>query len=292
MALTDEQKQARRRGIGGSDARTIMWGDQAAWEALYDEKVNGKPPVFSARQRLLMDLGNAVEPVIINELSKLMPLRPGPHPMVYSKLDNFLFFTPDTFTADGGLPVQCKLHTGNKDIFDLADYYAPQLLHEMFCAGVSKCYLAVIFGHYGRFQHMEIEQDNEALEAYLARAMAFKDYCETGTKPDWMVDGVAPAIPRKRDHVWATGDNMIASLATTVLENYESVSRFEEALATLKDRVPADAASARWVNAEGLGIKITVSRNGAKRWMPLAAPAPETTMPTKGYKPKLKKGSD
>ena len=88
-------------------------------------------------------------------------------------------------------------------------------------------------------------------------------------------------IPRKRDHLWEVGDNEIAALSVAVLESFPHKVRFDEALEELKSRVPNDAASATWRNAEGTGIKFTVARNNSKRWIPLGPAAAEPPPPTK-----------
>lgn len=269
--LSNEQIEKRRKGIGGSDARTIMYGDYSDWLALYKEKVEGLRPEFTEQVQLLMEMGHAIEPIALDRFAtKVKPLKslPMDH-MVHWKVDPFFFFTPDGITLDDH-SVQAKFHTGDKSILDLADYYAPQLLHEMLCMGRDKAHLAVIFGHYGKFMHIEVERDEAALDAYLLRAMQFKDYLETGKMPEAMA-AAAPGIqvPRKRDHLWPVGDNTVAPLARQLLETTAAAIRFDQALDALKKLVPNDAATATWVGADGNGVRFKVARNGSKRWEPV-----------------------
>lgn len=290
MALTEKQLQERRQGLGASDAIKIMWGDAKDWRELYEEKVNDVRPTFDDRRQLLMDMGSAIEPLTLRTFdAKHHKLRKLPAEYVLRwKVDPFLAFTPDGITIDTACPVQCKFHTGDKDIISLADFYGPQLLHEMIVMGARKCYLAVIFGHYGRFQHLEVAYDEEAADSYLQRAMAFKEYMATGQEPAWMVAPVGVAIVRKRDHVWDVGDNKIADLALKVIDNADAQKKFDEALADLKLEVPNDCASAKWVGHDGRGILLKVASNGAKRWSAIA-PAPATPLEhraTLGKKPK------
>ena len=184
MALTAKQIENRRKGIGGSDANTIMWGDAAQWKALYEEKVNGVQPVFPQSRMDLMEMGHAMEPLTLKWFAREHhPLKPIPADHVIEwQVDPFFFFTPDGITQ-GGIPVQAKFHTGDRNILDLAEMYAAQLAHEMLCANTSQCFLAVTFGHYGRRQHLPVDQDTTALEVYLQRAMAFKHYMQTGRSP-------------------------------------------------------------------------------------------------------------
>lgn len=294
MALSERQLQERREGIGASDAITIMWGEAKDWRALYEEKVNDVRPTFDERRQLLMDMGHAIEPLTLrifaakhHALAKLPPEH-----TIRWKVDPFFAFTPDGITADTRLPVQCKFHTGDKDIIKLADYYGVQLLHEMLVMGVKKAYLAVIFGHYGRFQHLEVNWDDEAADSYLQRAMAFKAYMQTGKEPEWMAEPVGVAIPRRRDHVWDMGDNRIADICQRILANYEAAPRFEEALAELKEACPNDCASAAWVGHDGRGIKLKVASNGAKRWSVIAPVAATPIEATISLKKRQKAGAE
>ena len=288
--LTEKQIQARRLGIGGSDAMRVMWGTAQEWRELYDEKVSDIRPEFNEKTQLLMDLGNAVEPLTLKVFDKkhhkLRVLER--EEMVYSKVDPFFFFTPDGITADDRLPVQCKFHTGDKDIISLAEYYSAQLIHEMMCCGVKKMYLAVIFGHYGRFQHLEINYDEEAADIYLQRAFAFKRYIETGEEPDWMVSGTTMKVERKRDHYWDEGDNQVKPLATKIIECHQAAKDFESAVEELKKLVPDDCASARWIGSDGTGMMFKVSSNGAKR-LQLIAPEKPEDVGAKSAKVSLKK---
>ena len=81
-----------------------------------------------------------------------------------------------------------------------------------------------------------------------------------------MVEPVQMRVPRRRDHVWDTGDNLVAALATSVIDNAGPAKEFESSLAELKTMVPDDAATASWTGSDGIGIRLKVSSNNAKRW--------------------------
>ena len=270
--LTSEQIEKRRKGIGGSDARTIMFGGPEDWQELYDQKVHGKKLEFPLDRQLLIDLGHVAEPLCLAMYDKkVAPLEQlQPEHMIYWKVDPFFFFTPDGIRAGDGQAVQCKFHSGDRSIIDLAEYYAPQVLHEMMCLGQSKGHLAVIFGHYGRFMHIEVERDDAVLERYIMRAMEFKQYLITGELPETMAAAVEKiAVPRQRDHVWDTGDNMVATLCMDIIENVAASVKFDEALGGLKKICPTDARSAKWVGHDGRGVMMKIAKNGSKRWYPI-----------------------
>ena len=99
MALTAQQIETRRSHIGGSDAKTVLEGDAAAWKALYDEKVDGVQPVFPPARQLLMDMGQAIEPLCLDQFNRKVPLAPEPMPRHFIwKDDPILAFTPDGIT--------------------------------------------------------------------------------------------------------------------------------------------------------------------------------------------------
>ena len=275
MALSEAQLEARRSVIGGSDARTIMHGSAADWKALYEEKKNGVRPVFKPATHLLMDMGHALEPLALREFArKVGPLRvlPPEHGIVW-KVDPFFAFTPDGLMAEEHAAVQAKFHSGDKDITQLGEYYGPQVLHEMLCLGASYGYLAVIFGHYGRFMHLKVELDEAALDAYLLRAMQFREYLLTGEPPEGMAVSSEVAIPRKRDHFWLPGDNEVAPLCREIMENAGPALRFEDALEKIKPLVPKDAGSATWLDTDGNGLKFKANARGAISWSLVTAGA-------------------
>ena len=272
MALTLEQIETRRSYIGGSDARTVLEGDGAAWQALRAEKVDGVRPVFKPAQQLLMDMGTAIEPLCLREMNKKIPLRPlaADHHIVW-KTDPILAFTPDGLAYDDGSVVQCKFHTGDQTILDLAQTYKAQLTHEMICADAQRMWLAVIFGHYGRFQHMEIKRDEALVDQYLMKAMEFKEFITTNELPESMVGEIVEMkVDRKRDHVWPAGDNEIAPLAHAIIDNMMAAAAFEEALAEVKKLIKrkeyADCASLTWRDEEGYGVVFKPDARGAVRY--------------------------
>lgn len=269
-SLTPKQIEARRHGLGASDAITVSRGNLKDWQALRAEKVDGVQPKFSADSRYLMSLGVAIEPLTMRRFAldhALLPI-PAEH-MVYWKTDPFFFFTPDGVT-DEGVPVQAKFHTGDKSILELADFYQPQLQHEMLCMGSHSCWLVVTFGHYGRYMAQQVGRDEAFLDAYLARAMEFRQFMQTGVVPESMSDQIeGPKVPRKRDHIWMEGDNEVKPLAVGVLDNYLGAQIFDDSLAKLKQMMPKDAATATWMRADGSGIRLKANRANAISWTPI-----------------------
>jgi hypothetical protein len=269
MALTEAELQNRRKYLGGSDAKTVLQGDAKAWRALRAEKVDDVRPVWDGKTQLLLDVGQAIEPLILREMDRKVPLTQAKH-MVW-KADPILAFTPDALTLERREVVQCKFHSGDQTILELAETYKAQLTHEMLVSETSRIWLAVIFGHYTRFQHMEVLRDEALVEQYLMKAMEFKQYWQTGTLPETMVDEISTMnIPRKRDHVWPVGDNLVGPLCTDIMDNMSQAVIYEDALEKMKKHIKAqkefrDCGSLTWRNEEGYGVTFKPDARGAIR---------------------------
>lgn len=266
--LSQEDKAWRRLGIGGSDARTIAYGSGDDWKRLRDEKVDGIEPEFSEAQRLLMDMGNAIEPLCIEQVAKKLDAAIAMNVKRESRSNPFFRCTLDAIVRSDLTPIQCKFHTGDKNIEELAEFYWPQLQHEMFVCDAEYLHFAVIFGHYGRFEMETVERDTAFIDSYLLKAFQFKEYLESGKLPDGMsMTMPKPNVVRGRDHVWPENSNEVASLAADWVNNRDGAKKFNDAAKALKDLVPEDARTAKWVK-NGVGILIKVSKAGAKTITP------------------------
>jgi hypothetical protein len=279
MALTEAELQNRRKYIGGSDASTVLTGGAKEWAALRAEKVEDKRPSWDAKTQFLMDVGQAIEPLTLREFDKKIPLGPNKGHTVW-KDDPILAFTPDGITAEHHEVVQCKFHSGDQTMLDLAETYKAQLTHEMLVTGTSRMWLAVTFGHYTRFNHMEIRADPALLEQYLMKAMEFKQYWQTGVMPESMVDSVVNFnVPRKRDHVWPVGDNVVGPLCTDIMDNMAQAVIYEDALDKMKKIIKVkeytDCGSLTWKNAEGYGVTFKPDSRGAVRFNLAFPPRPK-----------------
>jgi hypothetical protein len=142
----------------------------------------------------------------------------------------------------------------------------------MICSDTRDMWLAVIFGHYGRFMHMQIKFDEVLADAYLMRAMQFKHYLKSGVLPDDLAATVVPElkVERKRDHLWEPGDNEIAPICREIIDNITQATIFNAAVDTIKKiikrREYADCGSLTWRDAEGYGVTFKLDARGAVRY--------------------------
>lgn len=252
--LSTEQMAFRGKGIGGSDASIVMYGDGKAWQALADQKKGLAEPKFSKAQRRLMDMGNAIEPLCLKWFNEdYATLRPIVNPMtlcVEWKVAPLFRCILDGMTLDSKTPVQCKFHVGEKTIDELADYYLPQLQHEIMVTGADQIWLAVVYGRWGQFKAVEVERNSDFIDTYQMRALAFERFWKEGVLPKDMAipQQVDADIKRLRDHVWEPMDNMVMPLATDWLHAKDAAGTLDDLGKQLKKLFPADARSAKWIN--------------------------------------------
>ena len=94
-------------------------------------------------------------------------------------------------------------------------------------------------------------------------------------------------VERKRDHLWPTGDNEVAPLARSIIENITQATIFDEALLQVKKIIKrkeyADCGSLTWRDDEGYGVTFKLDARGAVRY--------HLAFPPRG-KPKGSQGSE
>jgi predicted phage-related endonuclease len=262
VIFTAEQRAFRDQGIGGSDARTVMYGDGKSWADLVAEKKQSIQPRFPRSTRRLMDLGHAIEPLTLAWFAEdYEALRQTDFQMSWD-LEPLFRVTLDGITVSGQ-PVQAKFHSGDRRIEELADHYTPQLQHEMLVTDAGRIWLAVTFGRYGQFRAIEVERDEGYLDTYKGRALQFRHFWNTGELPADMTPPAKPAasIRQLRDHVWPASDNLIGVLAGRWLEVKAAADGLDAAARELKAQFPDDARSAKWI-ADGRGIAMKRNRSG------------------------------
>jgi predicted phage-related endonuclease len=265
--ITKEQVLRRNTGIGGSDAKTIASGNLEDWHELWLEKTGQATKSFNTHTKFLMALGNAVEPVTLNRLSREVPLL-EPDTSSVDKFNaylkelemvdpdiSYLRCNLDALTKDR-IPVEVKYHTGNKTIQELMDYYAPQLQHNMLISQSSIIIFAVTFGRYGNFSYLKVKADPDWQSSYVGKCGEFWDHVVKNTPPVVPTTRLPQAKQSAIVSVDMSGDNAWADQAHKWITHKPSVEVFKEAEETLKSKVPPKANI-----AFGNGIVIKRARN-------------------------------
>lgn len=258
--MSPEIKEARRSGIGGSDARIIMSGDQDAIEALWREKSGlSDGPDFS--DVLLIQMGIVLEPLNLFWFEK----RTGYKVKSEQKRAVFPGWERAMCTLDG--EVFCPETDAMLGLFEakfMLPYYWtlegavtkywPQLQHNMMVCGADRIWISVITGGAG-FSYVEIEADPFYQIQMLRAEQDFWECVETGRIPGCPVIEVPIVIPDRV--IDMSGSNSWAEQAGIILETKPYLDRHAKASKEIKTLMPADAKEAR-----GHGIKITRSKTG------------------------------
>jgi predicted phage-related endonuclease len=253
-----EWHDARRAGVGGSDANIIMGGDEKAILKLWEEKVGRSEPedlsdVFRVQLGLVTEDFNADW---FFKKTNLPVIARGE--MVKGKID-FM-----RSTLDGQIPMpdgstavwEAKHGSGFDKLPEIVKRYQPQLHHNMIVLGCRKAYLSVILGN--DWDYQEIDLDDEYAQQVIDAEREFWECVRLQIPPS-----NAPAIvepPEATKAIDMTGNNEWAAAASEWLTCKNYASQFDKAADKLKKMVAADAKVAK-----GHGIKIARDKRRALR---------------------------
>lgn len=258
--MTDDVREARFAGIGGSDARVIMSGDQRAIERLWLEKRRELDPEDYS-DNLVVQLGNITEEFNTDwfEMQTGLVVTDEQTRPIYSEweiamstLDGKVRKTPDgevlgVFEAKFMLPFNWS---EDKAI----EKYFAQVQHNMMVTGLERSFLSVITGG-GAWVCPEIEADIFYQIRLLEAEKDFWDCVQTGRTPGVPVVEV-PLAERVRV-LDMTGSNEWAEQAGILVETKKSAERHDKAKKAIKKLFPPDAAQAR-----GYGVTVKLSKDG------------------------------
>ena len=266
MGLTNEQVLARRNYIGGSDAIDIMSGN---WHDLWLQKM-GQPKRFDVNTQFRMDMGTALEDVIRKrwikeydgDFDQIKSLRKN-H-FMQDPNTNYLACNLDTLISAESCDFiqEIKFHTGMKDIEELADFYYPQLQHNMHVSCVDFCHFTVGFGSWGKYANIVVPKSGLWLEEYLALCKTFWFFVKNKKSPDPPEERIrnAPKPPAFTKVKNMEGSNVWANAAKNYLDNKAPAAEFENSKVTIKACIDEDVAI-----AYGYGIEAKKDKKGAVR---------------------------
>lgn len=256
IGLTPDQIKARANGIGGSDANTILSGEDARIIRLWQEKRRETEP---------------------EDLSRVLPVQIG----CWTEAFNRQWFTRETglevidvgrsmacsknpwrlCTLDGFIPEKEAVfeakHTGAWSKPDeILARYAPQLQHNMAVCGSSLSFLSVIYGN-AKWEVYEVAADWMYQEELLEAERRFWDCVQNGGLP---ATPEAPAAPRPvaTREVDMSGSNSWTAHAADWLASKGAAKTFDTAAKELKALVEADVS-----RAHGSGVQIKRSKSGS-----------------------------
>lgn len=182
MSLTAEQKEARRAGVGGSDAGAIVGIDpyRTIWD-VWESKVLPPKPDVETGDILRGTLG---EPVAASEYARRYDatIIPAPENMVHPEY-SFMRGNPDRLiVTDGGevpLEIKCPRIPRFYEMKDqgLSRRYILQLHHYMAVGGWDRGVFAIWCGEYADLYAFEVARDEDIIRYLVETERRFwEDY--------------------------------------------------------------------------------------------------------------------
>ena len=254
LGLTTDQKDFRKRIIGGSDANILMSGNDERILQLWKEK-RGEAESEDLSDVLQVQLGSWTEAFNrswFNKKTKRTVTNGGDQMIC---LDYpFMGCTLDGLTDNKTVLWEAKHVSAFAKDEEVLEKYIPQLTHNMIVCGLSAATLSVIFGNH-RYEVFDIMMDEDYAAQLIEVERNFWDCVQNNIQPVIVAQKYTGPIDRKVDMV---GSNEWASAAADYLANKDAAKLFDIAKSSLKDLVPVDASE-----AFGHGITAKRSKTGS-----------------------------
>jgi predicted phage-related endonuclease len=267
LGLTSEQKALRRDALGGSDANTIMGGDEKKLLRLWREK-RGEAEPEDLSDILAVQMGSFTEPFNAAWFEK----NTGYRVIGSGKLVKHATIAHMRATLDGevvenfGTDDETELgvfeakHCGTRSTdAEIFARYVPQLTHNCLCAGFERAFLSVFKGN-GDWVMFEYELDDAYAERLIAAEAVFWDCVRTG-KPPCSVEPEPTPKPVGVVEYSMQGNNEWASHCADYIETELAADRHELARKSLKALMPDDASK-----CFGYGLELRRDKRGAVRF--------------------------
>jgi predicted phage-related endonuclease len=259
-AKPKEWHDARKLGIGGSDANIILSGDKARVLALWEEKL-GRREAEDLTWVLPVQMGSATEELNAAFYSHATGRAIGERNVMKSSADRpYMRCELDglTLTENGSPAVfEAKHVNAFSTIEEVVQRYMPQLHHNMHVANVRHAVLSVFLGTI-KHEIFEVAMDDFYLAALLDAEEDFWRCVESETPPEGCEAPAAPVAFEKLREVDMSDSNLWASMALDWLANKDTAKKFDKAAKELKGLVLPDVG-----RAFGHGVQIKRSKAGS-----------------------------
>jgi predicted phage-related endonuclease len=259
-AKPKEWHDARKLGIGGSDANIILSGDPQRVLFLWEEKLGRREPE-DLTWVLPVQMGSATEELNAAFYSHATGRAIGDRNVMKSRADRaYMRCELDGLTlTEAGEPAifEAKHVNAFATIEEVVQRYMPQLHHNMHVANVRHAVLSVFLGTL-KHEIFEVAMDDFYLAALLDAEEDFWRCVETETPPEGAEAPAAPVAFEKLREVDMTGSNEWASSALDWLKNKDAAKTFDKSAKALKELVKPDVGK-----ATGHGIIIKRSKSNS-----------------------------
>lgn len=261
-ALTPDQIEWRKKGIGASDASKILAGGDV-WAELWSIKTGR-----TEQKRIMSDWDAALRHTTEalqcdwyehithggNIIRRGHQVEHGEWPVLRCTLDGYGLDHPTNFVFE------CKhLSEWTKDPINWAvEKYLPQVSHQMIVTGTDKAILSVLVGM-KEPELVKLTLDPFFAEVYLDRCRDFWGYVERDEPPSGAEKLEPPkSIPIEDMRVVDfSGSNQFADFAADWLEHRVAAKKFDTAAAGIKKMIEPDVRQ-----AGGHGIVVKRSKTG------------------------------
>lgn len=264
LGLSADAKAARLSCIGGSDANTIMSGDDKRLIALWREK-RGEAQPEDLSYNLAVQMGSYTEPLNVAWFERHTGLEVEARGEV-RKIDRDGL--PMGATLDGLVvdAFECAVavfeakHTGTRSTdAEIFARYVPQLTHNCIVAGLPRAYLSAFKGN-GDWAMWEYALDADYAERLVDAERAFWACVQSGEPPAPLPPAPTPKPVGVKEYDM-TGSNAWASHVADYRETLIAAGRHDKAKAEIKALVPDDASQ-----CAGHGLTIKRDKRGALRF--------------------------
>lgn len=260
QGMSDAVREDRKSGIGGSDARIIMSGDQRAIERLWQEK-RREIESEDLSDNLLVQLGNVTEDLNADWFEK----RTG----YFVTDEQTRHFNPDwpvmQSTLDGLVreslesPIPMGVFEGKFmlpfywTIENAVEKYYAQVQHNMMVTKMERSWLSVITGG-GTYDFRMIEADPFYQRALWLAEQEFWEAVQNGHMPGVPDVPVPQAEPVRIDDM--TGHNEWGHHASIIIETHIHVENYKKSEKEIKALISAEAKE-----AFGHGVRLKRSKD-------------------------------
>jgi predicted phage-related endonuclease len=252
--LTAEQIAFRKNVIGGSDANTLMSGDDERITRLWREK-RGEIEPEDLSGVLSVRMGSFTEPFNVQwfeeQTGRVVTHQGTEHLCIDYP---FMALTADGLTDDGVTYFEAKHVSAFAKPEEIRARYYPQLQHAMIVLGLQQSVLSVFYGTM-KYEFYDIALAPIYAEQLIDAESRFWDCVQSGEPP--VVSHVAAPVEAIR-RVDMSPSNEWGDSAAMWLETKAAAKKFEGAAKKLKDMIEADV-----IEAFGHGVKATRAKNNA-----------------------------
>jgi len=258
LGLSAEQLALRKNALGGSDANTIMSGDERRLLRLWREK-RGEAEPEDLSDILAVQMGSFTEALNVAWFEKNTGLAVECMDLPdCTKGPAFMRCTLDGWIADRGAVFEAK-HTGTRSTdAEIFARYVPQLTHNCICTGAKVAFLSAFKGN-GDWVMFEYLVDPDYAARLIAAEEAFWECVRTG-KPPCAVEAEPTPKPVGVKEVDMSASNSWCSNAADLIETRLQHERHETAKKAIKELIEPDV-----TKAFGAGVEFRRDKRGALR---------------------------